>query len=194
MKSFASRLAALEQQEQQEQEQEAAHADVPNVALLRDDEVAFYATIGMRDCNLTVELSAPLGPVRLARRTWGTSDAWHQFWTALVPRANALLDGLERPIVFLADWEIDDAIAAIDAGRCIVSHHYRMIDGTYTPSSHALFDSRFEGYELRVTLHAVTHAAYLEAQQRRYPERVMDVGMTTLTEWRAWLVEQRGPA
>lgn len=203
-RSFASRLAALEQLDQQAAQE--AEDGPPNVALLADDDVAFWATMAMRSHNLQVELSAPLGRVVLARRTWGRSDVWHRFYTDLAPRATALLDALPKPIVFLARWEVMDAIAAIDAGACYLTWSEHMRGGMMVRQFYRLWataqgtpllddeDARQAQIDTMTTCQAVSRAHDLVQRQLHYPQPrdFSTPEMTALDEWRDWLVSIGG--
>jgi hypothetical protein len=206
-RSFASRLAALELLEQAAERADADEDGPPNLALLDDDEVLWMATLGMRYNHLQVELSAPLGPVRFTRRTWGTSDAWHRFYTDLAPRATALLEAHPKPIVFLAPWEVEHAITIIDAGECKlwwaeytnaqgvrVPAYFKispLAQGTPLPDDEdALMDRR----DICDTCDAVSKAVDLVNRQIYYPQPrdFSQPEMTTLAAWRAWLTDIGG--
>jgi hypothetical protein len=203
-RSFSARLAALEELEQQAEAQVIEVEAPPDLALMDDAEAFWWAVWRMRQRYMTAELSAPLGPVRFATRLWGRQDVWWHFDTALTARATALMEQLPKPILFLDTWEIAQAIAAIDAGlaRLAWSGYDNsrgmqvMCDYRLWPRTQALLDDQDARTDLQLTCDAVNTALELLNRQQHYPQPrdFSQPEMTTLAEWRAWLVslgEQR---
>lgn len=203
VKSFSARLAALEALEQQAETQTLVVEGPPDLAMLDDQETLWEATLAIRANWLQVHLSAPLGPLYVRPQNWCASAAWNQFYADLAPRATALLDALEKPVVFLADWEVAHVLWAIDAGmvrlawsgydnarRMQVMCDYRLwpvAQGEPLPDDE---DERQARIDLRDTCDAVNKALYFVNRQLHYPQ-IRDFSkpeMATLAEWRAWLV------
>lgn len=197
-KSFAARLAALEALDQQAEVQSIDGP--PDVALMDDDEVLWQATLAIRHHALRVHPRSALGPIWLGLSHYKDSR-WAAFYAAVSARATPLLEPMPKPIVFLAPWEIEHAIASIDAGVCSLSHsgycnsrgvpvacNYRLgVRWDYL--SDADGDERAALRDVQDTCDAVDWAQKLVNRQRYYPwERDFSKPeMTTLAEWRAWL-------
>lgn len=206
-KSFANRMAALEALEQQAEVQALIDNEVPGVATveaMEDDEALWNAVLAMRRYSLHVDL-------RFSRLALSLShyrdDRWLAFFEALIDRVQPLLDAMEKPIIFLFPWEIAHAIRAIDAGLCSLSHggydnsrgmrvdcDYRL-NMRFDYLSGAADEAQREAYrEVQQTCDAVVRAVDLANRQLHYPQPrdFSKPEMTTLAEWRAWLVSVGG--
>lgn len=192
VKSFSARMAALEALEAAAEAKRASVPDVPDLGAMDDQAVLWEATLGVRDWCLRVELSAPLGPVRLVAQPMNHPEHT-AYWQAVIERAQPLFDACEKPLVLLAPWEAQDAIAAIDMGKVIVSWDEGRRGSEVIHTNHHLWPAWKDGgaydADLLDTLGAVRRALELENRQRYYPQprNFAEPEMTTLAEWRAWL-------
>jgi hypothetical protein len=196
-RSFKARLAALEQLEQEAEAQIVANADIPDVAAMDDDEALWEAVLSVRKGQLLMDLCAPSGRVVL-RATSYLDARWRVFFVALADRVQPMIDAMAKPIVFLASWEVADAIAAIDAGECrLVTHYVRRVNDILADGAGLCARGQWsEGADpdLCDTLVAVDEAYNLVNRQIYYPQPrdFSTPAIATLAGWRAWLVSVGG--
>lgn len=191
-KSIDRRLRELEALERQAEQERAATFELPDVAAMDDESVIWETILAIRGWCFVPQFSARCGPMRFTTR-WFRERCYQDFYNALAARALPLLDALPKPILFLARWEVEDMIAAIDAGQVIVTWSEYVRAGAQQRQFFRLWPawSNGAGYdeELLATCKAIGTAYDLLNRQLHYPQpRDFDAPeLETLADWRAWL-------
>lgn len=195
-KTFAERLAALEAIEAGQAEQADSELP-PALDSLSDDDAVWY-TIEAWRCSAMKDGLYNAGTTAIQfhcgalRSSIAHYDAWVAFYNALGQRVNTLIQTSGQPFIPLAGWEVEDAIALIDAGRCDAVPLWPAAHPDAPSAHYALRLDR--GYARSVdvddedTIKVVNQAKWLLGRQLGYPDsgaRAWE--MMTVGEWRAWL-------
>lgn len=189
-RSFKQRMAELERLEGEADQGRQLLIDhgIPDLATMSDDEVLWEAIVQNRlhPWHLRIELwpggqptFAPATRLNGHGQVEGPLCAaccWERFYADLAVRAQPLLDACPRPVILLASWEIEDAIALIDAGRVAMNRTSLQLVG--------------EDEDAALTITAVNGAHSLVERQIYYPQpgSFGKSDLTTIEAWRAWLV------
>ena len=186
-KSFAARLVALEALEATQVviDQFAP----PDLDAMDVDDMLWEAVLQVRAAYLRLVVSAPLGRVCL-ELPYRSVSVWNDWRADLARRATPLMDAMAKPIVLLAPWEADDIIQAIDHAQIRVIWSHRYVDGALVPADYELFTNDVHDRDVNDSVRAANVARYFVCAQiagdvsdwRDAPQ------LTTLPEWRAWLV------
>jgi len=193
-KTFAERLAALEAIEAGHVEQAAS--ELPPALESLSDDVAVWCTIEAWRCSAMKDGLYNAGTTAIQfhcgalRSSIAHYDAWVAFYNALGQRVNALIQASGQPFIPLAGWEVEDAIALIDAGRCDAVPLWPSAHPSHPGAHYALRLDR--GFARSVddedTIKAVNQAKRLLSRQLGYPDSGAQAWeMLTVGEWRAWL-------